>query len=56
MRVTADLESSIMFNNFTSADKKSVLIPALIIAPTVMRNGNPAFLHLDKIIVYLRQT
>ena len=38
MRVTADLESSIMFNNFTSADKESVLNPALIIAPTVELN------------------
>jgi len=35
MRVTADLESSIMFNNFTTADKESVLNPALIIAPGV---------------------
>ena len=34
MRVTADLESSIMFNKFTSADKVSVLKPALNLART----------------------
>lgn len=53
MRVTAYLESSIMFNKFTLAEKETVLIPALILAAIVTKQIKKTMLRKIYITFFL---